>query len=162
MTIISKCLRAFCALFFAAVIGGAAFADSHLPPLHQAAADGNVAKVQRLIDDGANVNAKDKDGDTPMHAATASGQDYTIAALVKAGADVNAKNYDGITPLHVAAATNQVSVAIVLFGAGALASLHSRDSNGFKPLDYAIGLHGANSKIANLIGDAMVLQGDGK
>lgn len=154
--------RAFCAIFFAAVIGGAAFADKHLQPLHQAAANGDVAEVKRLIDGGVYVNTKDKDGDTPLHAATAAGKADTIAALVKAEANVNAKNYNGLTPLHVAVATNQVSIALILFEAGALESLHIRDTNGFKPLDYAVGLHGANSKIANLIGDAMVLHGDGK
>ena len=54
-----------------------------------------VAKV--LLDKGADVNAKNDNGDTPLHRA----RDLEMAkVLLDKGADVNAKNNNGDTPLH--------------------------------------------------------------
>ena len=84
-------LRTLCIIFFAAVIGSTAFADNHLPPLHQAIFDGNVAEAKRLINGGADIDEKDKDGATPLHYAAANGHTETALALIKAGADIHAK-----------------------------------------------------------------------
>ena len=88
-------LRTLCIIFFAAVIGSTAFADNHLPPLHQAVADGNIAEVKRLIDGGADINAKEEDGLTPLHIAAFAGQTKIALALIKVGADIHAKEKEG-------------------------------------------------------------------
>ena len=128
-------LRALCVIFFAAVIGGGAFANSHLPPLHQAAGNGDIAAVSALIDGGADVNEKDKDGWTPLHIAADKGQTEIALALIKARADVNAKDEDGWTPLHSAAFLGQTEIALALIKAGA--DIHGTDRDGWTPLHLA-------------------------
>ncbi len=72
--------------------------------LHKAADKGNLAKVERLIAKGANVNAKDtKLGATPLHYAAKKGHTAIAELLIAKGANVNAKIKNGLTPLHGAA-----------------------------------------------------------
>ena len=75
--------------------------DSTTPftPLHQAARDNNAAEAKRLIDNGAEVNAKDKDGVTPLHEAAMANAVEVAKVLIDNGADIKAKDKDGWTPL---------------------------------------------------------------
>ena len=84
-------LRTLCIIFFAAVIGSTAFADSHRPPLHLAIFDGNIAEAKRLINGGADINIKNYHGLTPLHLAVSHGQTEIALALIKAGADINGR-----------------------------------------------------------------------
>lgn len=59
--------------------------------------------ARRLIDGGADVNAKDAEGNTPLHGAAAAGKQELIELLLAHGADPNAANKDGVTPLYSAA-----------------------------------------------------------
>ena len=60
---------------------------------------------------GANVNAKDRGGNTALHWAVKSTQnDRLLALLVKNGALVNEKNARGESPLHVAARFDQQNI----------------------------------------------------
>ena len=52
--------------------------------------------VRLLVKAGANVNARDKDGNTPLHEGF---QTDVEEELLKSGADVNARNKDGETPI---------------------------------------------------------------
>jgi hypothetical protein len=56
------------------------------------------AVVGSLVRAGANVNARDRDGNTPLNV-NWMGIPEVTAALVSAGADVNTQNDDGETPL---------------------------------------------------------------
>lgn len=56
----------------------------------------------RLVQSGANVNAKGLDNDTPLHDAASNGHLKLIKLLVERGADIHAKNSKGKTPLDVA------------------------------------------------------------
>lgn len=68
--------------------------------LHDFAVSGDLEKVKRLIEIGANVNGRGCHGATPLHRAALFGY-YRIAHyLLENKADVNAKNNDGHTPLH--------------------------------------------------------------
>ena len=95
--------------------------------------------AQLLIDAGADVNARDKYGNTPlMHIRdTFENQkrewDNDTAALlevmIKAGADVNARNKHGLTPLMIA---NDVRTIQKLIDAGA--DVNARDDANRTPL----------------------------
>ena len=80
----------------------------------------NAAEVQRLIADGADVNAQDYDGMTALMAAAWANSVDIAKLLLAAGADMNAKDYDlGRTALMYAAQANSTDVAKLLLAAGA-------------------------------------------
>ncbi|NQS99984.1 MAG: ankyrin repeat domain-containing protein [Candidatus Omnitrophica bacterium] len=71
--------------------------------LIEAARVGDTVKVKQLLKQGADVNAKDKDGWTALIEAAAKGHTDTVKALIDAGADVNAKDKYGETaPMNAA------------------------------------------------------------
>lgn len=73
----------------------------HLAPqdtLHDAVKRNDTAAVQKLIDNGAPVDTRDKDGLTPLMLACMNLQEANIRILVRAGADPGARNNAGTTP----------------------------------------------------------------
>ena len=73
-----------------------------------------------LIERGASVNDKDRDGSTPLHFTCLSGHTATVVALIERGASVNEKNQSGETPLHRACYSSHSATAIVLLENGAV------------------------------------------
>ena len=63
-------------------------------PIHDAAKAGDLAKVRQLLADGADVDARDYDGDTPLHWAARQDHADVIEGLLDAGADGSLKNDD--------------------------------------------------------------------
>jgi ankyrin repeat protein len=59
-----------------------------------------------LIDKGANVNAKSRDGFTPLHVAAMRGNLPVVELLLESGADPNAIVQYGKTPAELARALN--------------------------------------------------------
>ena len=91
--------------------------DVHgLTPLSWAALTGNSEIVDLLLESGADVNARNRDGGTALHAAVFLGQSDVAQQLLNAGADVNAEDWDGNRPIHVLGAdwelTQQIAQAI--------------------------------------------------
>lgn len=81
--------------------------------LCKAAEKGNVGDAQKLISQGANVNAITF-GNTPLHYAAKNGKTDAVKFLVKHGAKMDERNVDGMTPLHLAAQHNQKEAAVTL------------------------------------------------
>lgn len=82
--------------------GLTAYADSGQDLVH-AAEEGDTSKVKKLLANGADVNAKQKDGVTPLMQAAWKGQTEIAEMLLAKGADVNAKDKNGMTALIRAA-----------------------------------------------------------
>ncbi|MBR4984716.1 MAG: ankyrin repeat domain-containing protein [Proteobacteria bacterium] len=84
--------------------------------------------IKALLQAGAEVNAKDKNGKTALMYAADSGNDETIKALLQAGAEVNAKDKNGKTALMYAASTGNEDAIEALVKAGA--DLSASDNKG--------------------------------
>lgn len=67
-----------------------AFAQT--PAMHNAAAHNDTTTLQRLLEQGADVNLRDDQGRTALLVATHANQVAAAKALIEAGADVNAKD----------------------------------------------------------------------
>ena len=73
-------------------------------PLQLAARYSHNEIVELLIDNGADVNAKDVNGNTPLHLAALFGRKEVVELLIANGAAVNVKGGNlGGMPLHHAA-----------------------------------------------------------
>jgi ankyrin repeat protein len=81
--------------------------------LHEAAQRGDAAELKRLVRGGADVGAKDRDGDTPLHRAAYKGHEAACAALLRSGADFEA-SWDGDTPADHAERAGHAALARLL------------------------------------------------
>jgi len=106
--------------------------------LFEAAAAGEVERVERLIDrDPSSVNGFSADGWTPLHLAAFFGHTRIAELLLTHDASVAARsrNGNGNTPLHSALAGNHKMVAGLLIGQGA--DVNAADAEGWRPLHMA-------------------------
>ena len=93
-----------------------------------------VPIISVLIEAGANVNTRDRNGRTPLHDAL---DDFSAAAyLLSMGASVNIANNLGDTPLHIAVlSSSRAAVVSLLVGHGA--DPFAENNDGDTPLDKA-------------------------
>src|SRR5262249_54840407 len=97
-----------------------AHADSKRDAVWSAARSGDVKALQKAIDDGGDVNAKNEYGVTALWIAAGKPKFEVVELLVKKGADVNAR--DDIwyqTPLSSAVGAQQVKSIKFLIESGA-------------------------------------------
>ncbi len=93
-------------------------------------------KIEQLIADGFNVNAKDEYDLFPLiYAAMKNHNPRVLSVIVKAGADVNCRGRGGITPLMGAGANRNPAIAQKLLEAGA--EVNQRDEIGRTPIMFA-------------------------
>ena len=83
--------------------------------LHAAARYGQSDTIQFLIDSKADIEARDRHGETALHVAAAYGQTEAVQLLVDSQADINAKDQFGKTPLHNLAFLDDVDAVAALF-----------------------------------------------
>jgi len=65
-----------------------------MTPLHYAAWNGHLSVVEYLVNQKADINAKNKNNWTPLHYAAQNGHLSVVEYLVNQKADINAKNSD--------------------------------------------------------------------
>ena len=89
--------------------------------LHRAAQDGDLARVNQLIDRGYPLNRFDEIGKTPLHYAAGKGHRAVVERLIEAGADVNAHDERTMsnTPLSEVAGDCKYEMVKLLLDAGA-------------------------------------------
>lgn len=109
---------------------------SGLTPLHLVAGYWGSSDMARfLIDNGADLNAKDSVGDAPLHAAFRANNSKMVRLLIDKGADINAIDRSGNTPLHSAVLKGDVEMARLLIDKGA--DMSPRRKHGSWPLTEA-------------------------
>jgi len=89
------------------------------PGLVNATNKNDVAAVQRLLNEKANPDVRDRTESTPLHLAAQKGLLEIAKALIAGKADVNLENKSGKTPLHYAAAGGHDDIVLALLNAGA-------------------------------------------
>ena len=87
--------------------------------IHVAAAVVNIEAVKQHLAAGADVNAKNKVGQTPLHLAVANDHKEIIELLIAKDADLNAKDVWEGTPLYEAASKAHKEIAELLIANGA-------------------------------------------
>jgi ankyrin repeat protein len=90
--------------------------------LIQAAGENNLPEVRWILSVGADVNAKNNDGETPLIEASYNGHVHVVNELLGDGADIEVKDFNGWAPLHFACSNGQLTVVVELLG--------PNDSNG--------------------------------
>jgi hypothetical protein len=83
-------------------------------PLHVAVQAGQVADVELLLAEGAEINSPGEMGLTPLHYAAMEGRDELARLLLKNGANRNARDMDGLTAADWARNLDQKSVLSLL------------------------------------------------
>ena len=97
--------------------------------------NGDIERIEKLISQGADVNAKDNRGMTPLHQAAQYGQRQVAEVLIAKGANVNETDTAGQIPLHIAAEFGAKFVPELLLANGA--NIRATDVAGNTPLHVA-------------------------
>ncbi len=111
-------LRNWIIVLFAIFVPLAAYADIN-NDLINAARRGQAARVQVLLDAGADVNARDSVSFTALIFAAEKGHTNIVHILLDAGADVNAQADFGETALMGAAGSDHTKTVQILLDSGA-------------------------------------------
>ncbi|KFA54499.1 hypothetical protein S40293_10062 [Stachybotrys chartarum IBT 40293] len=90
------------------------------------------ALVRLLLDNGADVKAKDYTGRTPLSLALNNADETSVQLLLENGADIESRDDGGRTPLSLAAMTKNKAAVQLLLKNGA--NIESRDDGGRTPL----------------------------
>ncbi|DBA89603.1 TPA: hypothetical protein ACH3X2_004500 [Trebouxia sp. C0005] len=86
--------------------------------LHNAAREGNVAELTKLLAQGSSVSIRDKHSRQPLHLSAWAGQLECCKVLVAEGADKGAAAMDDTTALHFAAQKGHAEIARFLLNEG--------------------------------------------
>ena len=101
------------------LLAAASIAAAQSASLVDAAKSGDMATVQALLRQKADVNQPGIDGATALHWASYREDVPMVEALIRAGADVKATNRHGVTPLALASLKGNGAIIGLLIKAGA-------------------------------------------
>ncbi|OQE30307.1 hypothetical protein PENFLA_c003G10917 [Penicillium flavigenum] len=103
-------------------------------PLQVACWSGSVEVARCLIESGARLDTRGRNGSSLLHQAT--NEVKTVKLLVEKGADIEVKDEQGETPLHRACWNGRTEAAAFLLDQGA--DIEARSSSGKTPLLLAV------------------------
>jgi ankyrin repeat protein len=107
-----------------------AYTSDNIEQLIKACSRGKIEEARRLIDQGADVNGRDKAGDTPLTTAVRRGKAEIVELLLAKGADPNLKDGLGDPPLYTAVKTwKKIAIAKSLLDRGADPNLAGQMGN---------------------------------
>lgn len=107
-------------------------------PLHDAAREGDIAAVKRLITGGADVQEIDDDTAlTPLVTAALAGHKDIVELLIENGADPDGRDGKGYTALHAAAYGGHLDIVVLLIDRGVDPNDHHNKA-GITPLHAAV------------------------
>ena len=116
--------------------------------LHDAISRGDYAAALQMIEQGADVEAKDPGaGASALHFAVMKGRMPIIDLLLSRGANANSRTRNGTTPLHTAVLYSRTEVAELLLDNGA--EIDAASTSGATPL--ALALAANNQTLAGML-----------
>src|SRR4051812_6287827 len=96
-------------IFVAALAVAGLAAQARGGTIHDAAKEGNVDEVKRLVAaDSSLLELQDESGTRPLHWAAFAGKTEVIKFLLERGAAIDPADYSGSTPLHYAVYMGEV------------------------------------------------------
>ena len=87
-------------------------------PLHEAAKNGDMDQINRLIEKGTPIDVIDENSNTPLYIAVGEGHKEVAELLILKGANVNAIDNKGRTPLDWANYSHHKDLAELLIRHG--------------------------------------------
>ncbi len=114
--------------------------------------------IKALIDNGADINAVDKNVWTALMHAADKGYINPVLVLIKAGAEINTIDHEGQTALILAVKNGDLAITLALINAKA--DVNIKDYTGSTALTYAV--IGKNPGIQNLLMNAQQIQDENK
>uniref|UniRef100_W5MBF3 Regulatory factor X-associated ankyrin-containing protein n=1 Tax=Lepisosteus oculatus TaxID=7918 RepID=W5MBF3_LEPOC len=122
-------------------------------PLMWAAAFGEVAVVNLLLEKGADPHRLARERESALSLASSGGYTDIVNILLKRGVDINTYDWNGGTPLLYAVRGNHIKCVEALLGWGA--DLTVEADSGYSPMDLAVAL--GHKKVQQVI-EAHILQ----
>jgi hypothetical protein len=137
-------MKLFCAAILIAAINAS---QSQNRALISAASKGDNVEVNKLIQEGANVNTIDGSSkQTALLSATFNERNRTVDLLLSRNANPDASNIHGQTALHLAVKTRNEYIVDSLLTGTKRASVNAQTNRGHTPLMYA-----AEANLSNII-----------
>ena len=94
--------------------------------------EGGITTVNFLVEEGADIEAKNNEGHIPLVWASCCGYLEIVEFIVDKGADIEAKDEHGHTPLIIASEFGHIKVVKFLIERGA--DIEAKDNDGYTPL----------------------------
>jgi ankyrin repeat protein len=79
--------------------------------------------VKLLLEKGANVDVRNRDGRTALHGAVQMGIERVVRLLLEYGAAINAQDHDGNAAIHFAAEASLRTIILLLLEHGAIVEI---------------------------------------
>ncbi|KAE9608232.1 hypothetical protein Lal_00003444 [Lupinus albus] len=116
-------------------------------PLHTLALSMQISCMDKLLENGLDIDLRDKEGLTALHKAIMGKKEAVISHLLRKGASPHVKDKDGATPLHYAVQVGAKEIVKLLIKYKV--DVNATDNEGWTPLHIAI--QSRNRDIAKIL-----------